>query len=322
MVAGAIGPVKHAPGEENQMKNEALLSGVLAAALTPLSADGRVDHSALSAHGRTLLHQGCDGLVILGTTGEANTLALGERIELLDALAASDLPPERLLIGTGCCAAGDTVTLTRRAVALGAAGVLMLPPFYYKEPAVSLEGLVAHFERVIDGVADSRLRIYLYNIPQLTGIPLGLPLLERLHTAHPDLVVGIKDSSGDWEGMAAVIDAMPGFQVFSGTERLLLPALERGGVGCISATVNVLAPRVAELYRAWRGGEHDEAARLQREVVALRAIIQPYPLSAALKAILSRWSGDPCWETLRPPLTRLPASDADALVAALAAAGL
>jgi 4-hydroxy-tetrahydrodipicolinate synthase len=304
------------------MKNEATLSGVLAAALTPLRRDGRVDHSALVGHCHDLLRSGCDGLVILGTTGEANALALGERLEILDALAASDLPPERLLIGTGCCAAGDTVTLTRRAVALGAAGVLMLPPFYYKPPAVSLEGLVAHFERVIDGVADPRLRIYLYNIPQLTGIPLGLPLLERLSSAHPDLVVGIKDSSGDWEGMAAVLDALPGFQLFAGTERLLLPALERGGVGCISATVNVLAPRVAGIYRAWRGGEHDEAARRQEQITALRAIIQPYPLCAALKAILRRWSGDPCWETLRPPLTPLSAADGDALVAALAAAGV
>ena len=134
------------------------LGGVFAAVLTPLDAALAPDHAALARHCRWLLANGCDGLAVLGTTGEANAFSVDERLAILEGLAEAGIPAGALLPGTGCCAVPDTVALTRRALELGAAGVLMLPPFYYKK--VSDDGLFAAYSEVIERVGDARLRVY------------------------------------------------------------------------------------------------------------------------------------------------------------------
>lgn len=270
--------------------------GVIAAALTPLDDELNPDHQALVRHYRHLLEQGCNAIVALGTSGEANSLTVGERLSILDALADTDLMP-RLIVGTGCCAIPDTVHLTRLAVEAGAAGVLVLPPFYYKQ--VSDEGLFAAFSRIIEGVGDERLRLYLYHIPQLTGVPLGLPLVERLLERYPRTVVGLKDSSGDWAYPATLLRSFEGLSVFCASEALLLPLLRNGGSGCISATANVLAPLAADLFACW---ESPRAEALQQRLARLRQIIQRYPLVAATRVIMARRTGDPSWLNMRPPL--------------------
>lgn len=289
--------------------------GVLAAALSPLDEDLSPDHEATIRHYRWLLAQGCDGLVCLGTTGEANSFSLDERLALLDALGETELPA-KLIVGTGCCAVPDTVRLTRRALAVGAAGVLVLPPFYYK--GVSDDGLFAAYAETIERVADARLRLYVYHFPQMTGLDIGLGLVQRLIRAYPETVVGLKNSSGDWLDISAMIQAFPGFDVFAGSEEFLLETLRLGGPGCMSATVNVLAPQTAELYAKWQ----DEGAEaLQERVTALRRAISRHPPIAAMKAMLARRTGRAAWRGVRPPLVALDPAEEARLTSALEALG-
>ena len=293
-----------------------LLRGVLPAALTPLDRDLRPDHRAMVAHCRWLLAQGCHGVLVLGTTGEANSFDLGERLDLLDALDDAGLGPQ-LLIGTGCCAPSDTARLSRRAVEMGAAGALVLPPFYYKD--VTEDGLFAHFAEVIQRVGDARLRLYLYQFPRMTGVRMGHGLLERLLSGYPGTVVGMKDSSGDWPAMAATLEAFPGFALFSGTEEHLLADLAAGGPGCISATLNVLAPQALRLNAAWRTEQADD---LQRELTRLRLLLQGLPMIPALKALMAHRSGETGWERIRPPLCALAQDTARELVTAMTREGV
>lgn len=296
----------------NPTEQQPLLRGVIPAALTPFDRDLRPDHRALVAHCRWLLAQGCHGVLVLGTTGEANSLSVEERLVLLDALEEAELGP-LLMVGTGCCAAPDTVRLTRRAVQMGAGGALVLPPFYYKD--VPEDGLFAHFAEVIQQVGDPRLRMYLYNFPRMTGLTLGHGLVARLLSNYPGTVVGMKDSSGDWPAMAAVLEAFPGFSLFSGTEEHLLADLRAGGPGCISATLNLLAPRALRLHAAWRS---EEAGELQQELTRLRLLLRGVPMIPALKALMAHRAGRPGWERIRPPLQPLDRRPAQELIATMA----
>lgn len=298
------------------MSNPGTLDGVLAPILTPFT-------NALTPHvplfvglAHHLMAQGL-GLAPFGTTSEGNSLGVGEKVELLNALAEIGLDMARVMPGTGCCALTDSVTLTSHAVNLGCGGVLMLPPFYYKNP--SEDGLFASFAEVIERVCDARLRVYLYHFPQQSQIPITHGLIERLLAAYPATVVGIKDSSGDLANMEAMCRAFPGFKVFSGTERLILPVMRAGGAGCISANANIHGPAMLELWRRWR---EPEAEALQKDLEGFRAIMEGMPLIAALKALTARRTGDYGWRRVRPPLVALPPDAEIELVDRLAKAGI
>ena len=288
--------------------------GVYAAALTPQKDDLSPDLDRLIAHYRWLLANGCDGIAPLGTTGEANSFSVDERLGVIEAIAAADLPRERMIVGTGCCAVPDSVCLTRACLAAGMANVLVLPPFYYK--GVSDDGLYAAFAEVIERTGDDRLRLYIYNFPQMTGLKTSHALIERLLAAYPGTVVGTKDSSGDWDNMAEMCRRFPGFEVFPGTERYLLAGLRAGGVGCISATTNVTAPMAAKVYAQWESARADA---LQERLTAVRTVIEGYPAIPALKRLMARQSGEPAWRNLRPPLVPLTEAQATELVATLEA---
>lgn len=294
--------------------------GVFAAALTPLTNDLAPDAAALIAHCRWLLANGCNGIAPLGTTGEANSFSVGERLSILDALESSDIPRDRLIVGTGSAALTDAVDLTRRAVTMGAAGALVLPPFYFKNP--SEDGLFAFYSEIIQRIGDARLRLYLYHFPQMSAVPIGLSLIERLMTHYPHVIAGAKDSSGELGNMIAMA-RIPHFRVFSGTERLLLPVLEAGGVGCITAGANVIAPIVGRLYAAWRraGGSAD-AKRLQDEVSRQRLLLEGFPMIPGMKAMLARRFNTAAWRNVRPPFVRLASAQEAALFGKLDEAGI
>jgi 4-hydroxy-tetrahydrodipicolinate synthase len=194
------------------------LRGVLSPVLTPFGPDGKPSTTRFVRHCRWLLDQGV-GLAAFGTNSEANSLSTAEKMSLLDVLLDAGLPADRMMPGTGACALPDAIAMTRHAVDAGCAGVLMLPPFYYK--GVSDEGLFRSFASVIDAVADRRLRVYLYNVPPMTQVPLSLGLIERLLKAYPDAIAGVKDSSGDWTHTHAMLrEFQPeGFDVFAGSRR-------------------------------------------------------------------------------------------------------
>lgn len=275
--------------------------GILAAVLTPMDEDLKPNHHAFAAHCHRLLAAGCHGLSVFGTTGEANSLSVNERLAALEGLVDNGVPVETLLPGTGSCALTDTVRLSR--AALGAAGVLVLPPFYYK--GVGDDGLFRFFAEVVERVGDDRLRLYLYHIPQMTGIDLGLPLISRLVDAYPGVVVGTKDSSGDRERIMTLCREFPDFSVLAGTETLLLDTLRGGGEGCISATVNVTSRLARRVHDAHVSGKDDEAEALQERLTQVRMSIEAYPVIPALKQLMTRLTGDEEWRNIRPPLSGL-----------------
>jgi 4-hydroxy-tetrahydrodipicolinate synthase len=275
--------------------------GVLSPVVTPFTSDLRPDVARLVRHCRWLLDNDV-GLAVFGTNSEANSLTVSEKLELLDALVEAGLPADRMMPGTGTCALPDTVELTRRAVAHGCGGVLMLPPFYYK--GVSDDGLFASFAEVIERVGDPRLRIYLYHIPPVSMVPISLTLIDRLLRRYPGTIAGIKDSSGDWTSTRAMLEQFQpqGFDVFAGSESFLLATLRGGGAGCISATANVNPAAIAKLGREWRKPDAD--AR-QAALDQVRNVFQKSPMIPALKAAIAHFSGDNSWTTVRPPLVAL-----------------
>ncbi len=286
--------------------------GVLVPALTPFRSDLSVDEQRFVAHCKWLLEQGADGLAVFGTTSEANSLSIEERMKLLERLIGAGVSARVLMPGTGCCAMPDTVALTRHAVERNCFGVLMLPPFYYK--GVTDDGIYASIAEVIQRVADSRLRVYLYHIPPMAGVGFSIPVIERLLKAFPGIVVGLKDSSGDWKNTQALLQAFPGFEVFPGSETYLLDALRLGGAGCISATANVNVAPMRKLIEAW---ETPAADAMQQALTAVRAAIQKFPMVAANKAILAELQGAPDWGIVRPPLRPLGVDAREQLFAAL-----
>jgi 4-hydroxy-tetrahydrodipicolinate synthase len=293
-------------GREEIMDREETTAGpkgVLAAVLTPMDADLAPDHTAFAAHCHRLLAAGCHGLSVFGTTGEANSLSTQERLRAFEALLEHGVPAKSLLPGTGLCAFTDTVRLSRAALEAGTAGVLVLPPFYYK--GVGDDGLFRYFAEVIERIGDDRLRLYLYHIPQMTGIDLGLPLISRLIDAYPGVIAGTKDSSGDRERITTLCREFPNFSVLAGTETLLLETLRNGGKGCISATVNVTSRLARRVYDARASGRDEEAQALQERLSALRASIEAYPVIPALKVLMADLAGDEAWRNLRPPLSSL-----------------
>jgi 4-hydroxy-tetrahydrodipicolinate synthase len=293
-----------------------LPTGLFTATLTALKPDLSVDAQATLEHCRWLRANGSDGIVVLGTTGEANSFSIKERKALLEALVAGGLTPGRLLVGAGCCAVPDTVELAGHAVELGVGGVLLLPPFYYKD--VSDDGLFSAIELIRRGVGDSRLKVYLYHIPQFSGVPISQALIRRLVEAYPDTVVGIKDSCGDWQNTESICAAFPRFRTYVGTEEFLLDILKAGGAGCISATTNVTSPLAGEIMIRWKT---EDASERQAHLTRLRRAIERYPLIAALKHIISRQYRQEDWRLVRPPFTPLSRTDADALEKDLTALG-
>jgi 4-hydroxy-tetrahydrodipicolinate synthase len=292
------------------------IRGVLAPVVTPFKADLFPDEERFVAHCKWLLSQDC-GLAVFGTNSEGNSLAAEERSMLLDALIAAGIDPSRMMPGTGCCSITETVRLTAQAVQHGCAGVLMLPPFYYKN--VSEEGLYRYFSEVVQGVGDARLKIYLYHIPPVAMVGITTGLVERLLAAYPDAIAGMKDSSGDWNNTKTFLDAFAesGFDVFVGSEAFLLAGMRNGGAGTISAMANVNPAAIHKLYTEWRNADADEQ---QAKLNVTRDVFgRKYLMIAALKQAIAIYRNDPAWRRVRPPLLELTEEEANDLAAELEA---
>ncbi len=279
------------------MKFESELpKGLFTASLTPMNDDLSVNYSGLINHINWLLDNGSNGICLLGTTGEANSFSVDERLQVIDEVVDSGIDPKVLLVGTGTCALPDTIKLTKYAVAKGAGGVLMLPPFYYKD--LSDQGVINYFKLVIAGVDDPRLKIYLYNFPKMTGLAFTLELVNQLIEAFPGVIVGMKDSSGNWAGMKEVCESLPGFQLFTGTEKFLLDTLRAGGVGCISATFNASIKQGADVYANW---QNENADKLQARLSETRSKFEVTSFISGLKFLFADWFKDKNWLNVRPP---------------------
>jgi 4-hydroxy-tetrahydrodipicolinate synthase len=320
------------------------IGGVLAPVVTPFKADLSPDRQRFIRHCQWLLSQNC-GLAPFGTTSEANSMAAEERMGLLDALVAAGIDPSRMMPGTGCCSITETVELTAHAVNHGCAGVLMLPPFYYKN--VSEEGLYRYFSEAVQRVGDTRLKIYLYHIPPVAIVGVTPRLVERLLKAYPNAIAGMKDSSGDWNNTKTFLDAFAArsarpartFDVFVGSESFLLANMRNGGVGTISATANVNPAAIHKLYEKCSGvcakrrddtkalgasASTTDLDPLQARLNVVREVFsnRNFPsMIAALKQVIAIYGNDPEWSRVRPPLVELTTEQAELLAADLKAIG-
>ncbi|WP_127143003.1 dihydrodipicolinate synthase family protein [Pelagibacterium montanilacus] len=291
-------------------------SGLLVPAITPFTADLSVDLDAYVDVCKWLLANGADGLAVMGTTSEANSLSLFERRKALETLVEAGIPAEKLMPGVGTSAFNDTIDLTRHALELGCGGVLSLPPFYYKP--VSSDGLYAWYARVIDTIASDDLGLWLYHIPQISGVGIPHDLIERLIADYPDTVLGIKDSSGDWDNLEAMLKRFKGFRIFPSSEGTIVKSGALGGAGCISASGNINPHGIRALLDALGTPGADA---LQAKVGAVRSTYAKYPLIPAAKTMLARGLGDARLEAVRPPLTALSPEQADTLHGELKAVG-
>jgi 4-hydroxy-tetrahydrodipicolinate synthase len=282
---------------------QSTLAGVIAAVATPVDAQGAPDLARALKLARFLLDNGCDGLNVLGTTGEATSFARDERMAVMSAYKEQSLPLERLMVGTGAAAVADAVALTKHAEALGFAGALVLPPFYYK--GVPDDGLAAYIGALVEA---TKIPLYLYHFPAMSGLPWHVALVKRLRDAYPGRIVGLKDSSGDMAFAHAAASIADDFAVFPSNEAVLIEARAGAFAGCISATANCNADLCG---RAWREG--DQAAL--EAAVTVRKLFDGKPLISGVKALLAHIHGDPQLARVKPPLAPFSAADRAAVSA-------
>lgn len=284
-------------------------TGVFCAATTPFNADLSVDQGLFAAHCQRLLDDGCTGIAMLGTTGEANSLSSAERKLLLEAVVKSGIAPKKLLPGTGVASIMETVELTQHALANGVNTVVMLPPYYYK--GVSDDGIVDAYTAIIERINDPRLRVVLYHIPQMSAVPISLDVIDRLIKRFPEIVVGIKDSSGDFSNMSAIVERFPGFSVLVGADPLMIKLLPMGGAGCITATSNLVGGDLATVFNGFNDpAKAAEVAAAQERIVAGRNAVSTYAQLPSLKVLLAKRDNNEGWLRVRPPLTGLSSSEA------------
>ena len=274
------------------------LNGVYTASLTPLTASFEPNIPALVRHAQWLLESGSDGVALLGSTGEANSLTLEQRLSIIEQ-TTRELPPDRLMLGTGSCALQDSVRLTKASVDAGVFSVLVIPPFYYKPQ--SDESVLRFYSELISSVDEPRLRIIFYNFPKLSGYNFSVKILQELKQRFGDIAAGIKDSSGEWKNMLGIVQNIPDFMVYTGTETLLLDILKKGGAGCITATANLIAPECQRVYQAWKNNKQKVAEQAQMNLTDLRKTLENYPLVSELKSLFASKTNAEEWENMLPP---------------------
>jgi len=292
--------------------------GIWPAMLTPLDERLAIDQGRFTAHALSLLAAGCGGVTPFGTTGEGPSFGLDERLDAVEALVAGGVPASQVLVSTSCAALTETLALTRHALQIGAHGCLMLPPFYLK--GVPDQGIIDAYRFVIDAVADERLRLYLYHIPQVVGLGLSHHVIHTLKRLYPKTIVGIKDSAGDLSHSLALADAfMPRLMVYVGNELDLRELGRRGSTGAISGLANFMPRRVGRLVA--QPDATNAAADLERTRQVL-AHLNAYALIPAIKAAMAGVAQEPAWLRVRPPLVALTTSEMQALMARIAGLGI
>jgi len=282
------------------------LQGVIAAVATAIEANGEPDCARSTALARFLLDNGCDGLNVLGTTGEATSFSLAQRQRVMSAYRENGLPMQRLMVGTGAAALADAIALTKHAAELGFAGALVLPPFYYK--GVSDDGLVGAIDAIVTATAQTPIPLYLYHFPAQSGLSWHVKLIRRLIETFGTRIVGLKDSSGGMAFAREAASVSSSFKVFPSTEAALMEARAGAFAGCISATANLNADLCSLAYRSGDQSMLDAA-------VAIRKLFDGKPLVAGVKALLAHIHADPAWARVLPPLHAFAAADRASVVA-------
>ena len=279
-----------------------MIKGLISPILSPFDDNLNFNQEMYNELAKDLLSTGCSGLAPFGTTGEALSVSNDERMQALENLIKSGISPNKLIPGTGLCNFPDTVKISRHAIELGCKGVMTLPAFYFKD--VTDEGLFQYYERLIDEINHPNLKIYLYHIPQVSGVGLSIPLVKKLRSTYPDIIVGIKDSSGVWENTEQLL-SIDGLIVYPGAELPVIDAIKLGGPGCISATANFNPTNIAKVIELSHDGKWDQAEEAHKDVKEVRYLFQDYSAIPAQKAMLAIKYKDKRWKNIRPPLVQI-----------------
>jgi 4-hydroxy-tetrahydrodipicolinate synthase len=298
-----------------QRRNTTMITGLIAPILTPFDDNLNLDQALYNELAKNLLEAGCSGLAPFGTTGEALSVSNNERKLALEGLIKSGIDPSLLIPGTGLCNLPDTISLSQHAISLGCKGVMTLPPFYFK--GMSDAGLYNYYTKLIEGIGSPLLKIYLYHIPQVSGVGLSIDLVKKLYTEFPKTVVGIKDSSGNWENTKALLE-IEGLIVYPGAELPVIDAIRLGAPGCISATANINPADISEVIELCHDGRWEEAETKHKKVCSVRLMFQDYAPIPAQKALLAHSTGRPNWGNLRPPMQPMDKIKLDELITGLA----
>ncbi|MDH5455826.1 MAG: dihydrodipicolinate synthase family protein [Gammaproteobacteria bacterium] len=277
------------------------LRGLITPILTPFNNDLSIAMDLYVSHAKRMFAEGCVGIAPFGTTGEALSVGIDERIAAVRGLIDGGIDPARVVPGTGLSNVADTARLSRACMDMGCAGVMTLPPFYFK--TVTEDALYRYFEQLIGAIGPD-VRIYLYHIPPIAIVGIPPALAARLHTDFPAQVVGIKDSSGDWANTRDLL-TIEGMAVYPGSELPLLDALAHGAPGCVSATANINAKAIAGVITLYDQGDTAAAATLHEEVRRFRLMVQDYGPIPAQKSLLALATRDKRWANVRPPLTAM-----------------
>ncbi|MCR6633519.1 dihydrodipicolinate synthase family protein [Devosia sp.] len=293
------------------------VSGVFCASATPVLEDGSPDHATFAAHCKALIEEGCDGVALLGTTGEANSFSIAQRQQLLENVIASGIDPQRLLPGTSQTNVPDSITLVKHAVEAGVKACVVLPPFYYK--GVSDEGLFHFYAELIEGVGSNDLRVILYHIPPIAQVGISLELTARLRETFPGTIVGVKDSSGKIESMQAFASAFQDFSVLAGADPFMLPLLRSGGAGCITSSSNLIGKHLRVVFDNWFDDtQSDKVDAAQARINAWRDLSNAYVQLPTIKAMLAKRRNHAGWTRVRPPLVDLTPAELDTVWAKMA----
>lgn len=272
------------------------MKGIVAAVPTPVDENGAALKKPFLEHCAWALANGCDALNVLGTTGEANSLGVEARKQVMG-WAAEAFDKSKMMVGTGLPSLADTLDLTMEAAGMDYRVALVLPPFYYKP--VTDDGLVDWYHALDRALGETPIEIYFYNFPQMTGVPIPVDVVARLVEINPQRFTGIKDSSGNLNYCRELVKRVPGLRVFPSSETVLAEARQSGFAGCISATVNISAPLCASL------AESGDAGGLAARIARIRADISAHPLVPSVKYLVGRRTGDDVWERVMPPFVRI-----------------
>ena len=286
------------------------LKGVYAASLTPLTKSLEPNIPELVNHVKRLLKSGANGVALLGSTGEANSMTIEQRLNIIQE-SAKQLPQEKLMIGTGSCAIRDSIKLTRASVDAGVYTVLVLPPFYYKP--LSDESILRYFSELVSCIEEPKLRIIFYNFPKLSGYNFSINILKKLKQEFGEIASGIKDSSSEWRNIISLVQNIKNFKVYAGTETFLLDTLNIGGAGCISASANLTSIECQKVFQAWDMKEEDSAKKAQKKLSKLRNILEKHPFIPSLKGLFYNHTNLETWKNMLPPFYPLLSNQVDSL---------
>lgn len=292
-----------------------LQKGVYAAVLTPMHADLTCNHRKLAAHCFAMIEQGCTGITLFGTTGEGPSFSLTERVEALNRLIHAGFDPKKIILANGSSGIWDTVELGREALKQGCAAVLVAPPSFYKN--VTERGVLTFYREIIQKIEDPNLRILLYHIPQLSGVPISLGIIEALRKEFPEIVIGIKESEGNLSFTQKIVEDFPDFKVFVGKERQIIESVHRGGSGTICGIANLYPELICSLYHQGKQANSPNPPNIDAVFKALNGI----PFIPAAKVLMKRREGD-IWHSVRPPLVPLDTIQSELFISALREYGL